>query len=35
MSGMASDRERAEEARKLIDWGLMVFNGSRCSPRAR
>jgi len=25
MSGMASDRERAEEARKLIDWGLDGF----------
>ncbi|RWE95697.1 D-alanyl-D-alanine carboxypeptidase family protein [Mesorhizobium sp.] len=25
MSGLASDRERAEEARKLLDWGLRSF----------
>ena len=25
MSGLASDRERAEEARKLIEWGLRSF----------
>lgn len=25
MSGLASDRERAEEARKLIEWGLRAF----------
>lgn len=28
MSGMASDRERAEEARKLLDWGLTAFERS-------
>lgn len=25
MSGMASDRERSEEARKLLDWGMRAF----------
>ena len=25
MGGMASDRERAEEARKLLDWGMSAF----------
>jgi D-alanyl-D-alanine carboxypeptidase (penicillin-binding protein 5/6) len=25
MSGLASDRERAEEARKLLDWGVRSF----------
>lgn len=25
MSGLASDRERAEEARKLLDWGIRSF----------
>ncbi len=25
MSGMATERERAEEARKLLDWGLRAF----------
>ncbi|BCH24975.1 D-alanyl-D-alanine carboxypeptidase family protein [Mesorhizobium sp. L-8-3] len=25
MSGMSSDRERAEEARKLLDWGIDAF----------
>jgi D-alanyl-D-alanine carboxypeptidase (penicillin-binding protein 5/6) len=25
MGGMASERERAEEARKLIDWGMKAF----------
>ena len=25
MSGMASERERAEEARKLLDWGIRAF----------
>ncbi|MET3580621.1 D-alanyl-D-alanine carboxypeptidase (penicillin-binding protein 5/6) [Mesorhizobium robiniae] len=25
MSGLASDRERAEEARKLLDWGVRAF----------
>ena len=25
MSGMASDRERADEARKLLDWGMSAF----------
>ncbi|TIL45933.1 MAG: D-alanyl-D-alanine carboxypeptidase [Mesorhizobium sp.] len=25
MSGLANDRERAEEARKLLDWGLRSF----------
>lgn len=25
MSGMASERERAEEARKLLDWGMRAF----------
>jgi D-alanyl-D-alanine carboxypeptidase (penicillin-binding protein 5/6) len=28
MSGMASERERAEEARKLLDWGLTAFERS-------
>jgi D-alanyl-D-alanine carboxypeptidase (penicillin-binding protein 5/6) len=26
MSGMASDKERAEESRKLLDWGMRAFN---------
>ena len=26
MSGMTSERERAEEARKLIDWGMKAFD---------
>ena len=26
MSGMASDRERAEEARRLIEWGMRAFD---------
>ncbi|MDR7032570.1 D-alanyl-D-alanine carboxypeptidase (penicillin-binding protein 5/6) [Mesorhizobium sp. BE184] len=26
MSGLADDRERAEEARKLVDWGLHSFD---------
>ena len=26
MGGMASERERAEEARKLIDWGMKAFD---------
>jgi D-alanyl-D-alanine carboxypeptidase (penicillin-binding protein 5/6) len=26
MSGLSSDRERAEEARKLIDWGMKAFD---------
>lgn len=25
MAGMASDRERSEEARKLLDWGMRAF----------
>ena len=25
MSGMASERERAEEARKLLEWGMRAF----------
>lgn len=25
MAGMATDRERAEEARKLLDWGMRAF----------
>ena len=25
MSGMASEQERAEEARKLLEWGLRAF----------
>jgi D-alanyl-D-alanine carboxypeptidase (penicillin-binding protein 5/6) len=25
MGGMASDRERAEEARKILDWGIRAF----------
>lgn len=25
MSGLASDRERAEEARKILDWGMRAF----------
>lgn len=25
MSGMASQRERAEEARKMLDWGIRAF----------
>lgn len=29
MSGLANDRERAEEARKLIDWGLHSFEKTR------
>jgi D-alanyl-D-alanine carboxypeptidase (penicillin-binding protein 5/6) len=28
MAGMASDKERAEEARKMFDWGLNGFNRS-------
>lgn len=28
MSGMASERERAEEARKLLDWGMRAFQRS-------
>jgi D-alanyl-D-alanine carboxypeptidase (penicillin-binding protein 5/6) len=26
MSGLSSERERAEEARKLIDWGMKAFD---------
>lgn len=26
MSGMATDKERAEESRKLLDWGMRAFN---------
>lgn len=28
LSGMASERERAEEARKLLDWGMRAFQKS-------
>jgi serine-type D-Ala-D-Ala carboxypeptidase (penicillin-binding protein 5/6) len=28
MSGMASERERAEEARKLLEWGIRAFQKS-------
>lgn len=28
MSGMASERERAEEARKLLEWGMRAFRKS-------
>ncbi len=28
MSGMASERERAEEARKLLEWGMRAFQKS-------
>jgi D-alanyl-D-alanine carboxypeptidase (penicillin-binding protein 5/6) len=28
MSGMASERERAEEARKLLEWGIRAFQRS-------
>ncbi|MBA3448074.1 MAG: D-alanyl-D-alanine carboxypeptidase [Pseudaminobacter sp.] len=28
MSGMSSERERAEEARKLVDWGMRAFEKS-------
>ncbi len=28
MAGMASDRERSEEARKLLDWGMRAFEKS-------
>lgn len=28
MAGLASDRERAEEARKLLDWGMRSFEKS-------
>ena len=28
MSGMASERERAEEGRKLLDWGMRAFQKS-------
>ncbi len=29
MSGLADDRERAEEARKLVEWGLRSFEKTR------
>jgi D-alanyl-D-alanine carboxypeptidase (penicillin-binding protein 5/6) len=32
MSGFASDRERAEEARKLIEWGLRAFEKKEIFP---
>ncbi len=34
MSGMASDRERAEEARKLLDWGIAVVREDRALRQA-
>ena len=35
MSGMASERERAEEARKLIEWGMQAFEKKRAVRRRR
>jgi D-alanyl-D-alanine carboxypeptidase (penicillin-binding protein 5/6) len=33
MSGLASDRERAEEARKLLDWGIRSFQKTEIFAR--
>ncbi|TIO05270.1 D-alanyl-D-alanine carboxypeptidase family protein [Mesorhizobium sp.] len=33
MSGLASDRERAEEARKLLDWGVRSFQKTEIFAR--
>ena len=35
LSGMASERERAEEARKMLDWGMRGLSEDRAFRRRR